>query len=292
MNVVGIIILSIVGLGCAIAIYFTNKYLPSEAEHLKKAEELSQILPGMNCGACGKAGCFAYAQSLAQDPNVIVETPCMAMMKNEEAIKELEDKLGMKLAGSDMNKVAIIRCNGQSDLVFDYHGINTCKAAAQLAGGYKKCPFGCLGLGDCMTVCPENAISIDEEKNIAIFNHSKCIGCDLCTKECPNSLIEVVPGKLAQYLGCSYTSKKNIVNRDRCKQGCIHCHICEKTDPDALDWDSKKDLPRFVEKNKESPNSVKKCPKKIIVPLALDMSKYPDEPKEKPEQKPEEKQTE
>lgn len=279
MNIAGIIILSVVGLGCGVAIYFTNRYLPREAEHLRRAEEISKLLPGMNCGACGQAGCFAYAQSLAQNPNVIVETPCMAMMKNEEALKQLEEKIGIQLSGTDMDKVAVIRCMGQSDVVFEYEGINTCKAAVQLAGGYKTCPFGCLGLGDCLAVCPENAISIDVEKNIAVVDQSKCIGCGLCTKECPNQLIEVVSAKLPQYLGCSYTAKKNIVGRERCKTGCIHCHICEKTDADALDWDAKKDLPRFVEKAKPSPQAVKKCPKKIIIPLALDMSAYMDEEK-------------
>ena len=63
------------------------------------------------------------------------------------------------------------------------------------------------------------------------------------------------------------TSKKNIVNRDRCKQGCIHCRICQKTNPECLDWDEKKDLPRFIEKSKPAVESIKKCPKKIIIPL-------------------------
>ncbi len=272
MNTLGVIILTMVGFGSAICIFIANRYLPREAEHLRKAEEISGILPGMNCGACGQAGCFAYAQALAKDKNVIVENPCMVLMKNEDAIAKLEEKLGIKIASTEMSKGAIIRCNGKSDLSFDYKGIDTCNAAVQLAGGYKKCPFGCIGLGDCISVCPEGAISIDKEKNIAVVDHDKCIGCGLCTKECPQNLIEIVSLDLPQYLGCSYTYKKNIVSRERCDVGCIHCRICQKTAPDALEWDEKKDLPRFVEKSMPALDAVKKCPKHIIIPLALDIA--------------------
>jgi Na+-translocating ferredoxin:NAD+ oxidoreductase RNF subunit RnfB len=271
MNILGVIILSMVGFGSGLSIYLANKFLPSEAEHLKKAEGISEILPGMNCGACGLAGCFAYAQALAKDKDVIIATPCMVMMKDEDAVAKLEKKLDMKIGSAEMSKAAIIHCNGKSDVKYDYHGINTCKAASQLVGGYKKCPFGCLGLGDCIAACPENAIYIDKEKDIAIINKEKCIGCGLCTKECPNDLIEVVSLKIPQYLGCSYTQKKNIVGREKCKVGCIHCKICEKTTPDALIWDEKQDLPRFIEKSIDAPESVKKCPKHIIIPLALEI---------------------
>jgi len=271
MNILGVVILTIVGFVSAVCIFFVNKYLPKEAEHLRKAEEIANILPGMNCGACGQAGCFAYAQALAKDTSVIVKNPCMALMKNEDSVAKLEEKLGIKLASSGMSKCAIIRCNGKSDIVFDYKGIDTCKAAAQLAGGYKKCPFGCLGLGDCISVCPEGGISIDPEKNIAVVDHKKCIGCSLCAKECPNNLIEIVSLKTPQYLGCNYTSKKNIANRERCDVGCIHCRICEKTNPESLNWDEKKDMPRFIEKSTPAVESIKKCPKNIIIPLDLKM---------------------
>ena len=66
------------------------------------------------------------------------------------------------------------------EVIFDYFGAETCKAAAQFLDGFKKCPFACLGLGDCVRVCPEDAISIDPEKNIAFIDTQKCTGCGLC----------------------------------------------------------------------------------------------------------------
>ena len=141
MDIIPIIILSIVGFGCALSIHLVNKYLPKEQEHLKKAQEISEILPGINCGACGYAGCFAYAQAIAKDKETLFESPCMALMKDEEALKELEEKLGCKIGKVDLSKVAIIHCNGNPEIIYEYDGIQTCKAAAQLAAGYKKCPF-------------------------------------------------------------------------------------------------------------------------------------------------------
>ena len=54
-----IISLTLIGLGCGIAIFLANRFLPEEDKQLKKTEEISKYLPGANCGACGKPGCFA-----------------------------------------------------------------------------------------------------------------------------------------------------------------------------------------------------------------------------------------
>jgi len=260
-------VLSVIGLCCGLFIYLANRFLPKEAAHLKRAEAIAEMLPGMNCGACGMPGCFAYAQSLAQDSEIISSHPCMTMMRNESTLEKMGAYLGCDLRGLGSAKEAVIRCNGYSEVISEYKGVQTCKAAVQLAGGYKKCPFGCIGLGDCISVCPEGAISIDSELNIAVVNHTRCIGCGLCVKECPNNLIEIVPGAVPQYLGCSYTAKQNIIDREKCKVGCIHCGICNRTTPDALDWNEKTTMPRFVEKSADATESVRKCPVGIIIPL-------------------------
>ena len=66
-----ILILSSIGIVCGILIFLVNRFLPKEAETLRRAEEIAEQLPGMNCGACGFPGCFAYAQALAKDKDVL-----------------------------------------------------------------------------------------------------------------------------------------------------------------------------------------------------------------------------
>ena len=45
---------------------------------------------------------------------------------------------------------------------FDYQGIQTCAAAASIAGGPSACAYGCLGLGDCTRACKFDAIHLEK----------------------------------------------------------------------------------------------------------------------------------
>lgn len=260
-----IIFLTLIGTGCGIAIFLANRFLPEENPLLKKTEEVAQYLPGMNCGACGKPGCFAYAGEVAKNFNFLKSSPCMTLSNDEQKLEALGKYLGIDLSGN-VKKVSIIHCAGDSEKLFDYHGVNTCKAAAQLSAGYKKCPYACLGLGDCAIVCPVDAISIDEERKVAIVDPEKCIGCGLCEKECPHGLIEIVPSDMPQYLACNYLSKINIPGRERCSLGCIHCRLCVKaSEHEEVTWNDAKDLPFFdPEKMLPATAAIEKCPKKVI----------------------------
>jgi len=268
-----ILALTMIGLGCGIAIYLANRFLPEEDKMLARTEEVAQFLPGMNCGACGKPGCFAYAGEVANDTDILKAYPCNVLNNDKEGMKALGDALGIDLSGSE-KKVAILHCGGNSDHLFEYEGVTTCKGAAQLSAGFKKCPFGCVGLGDCSVVCPADAISIDEDKGIAIIDPKKCIGCGLCTRECPHQLIEIVPAAMPQYLACNYLSKLNIPGRDRCSIGCIHCRMCVRASEEGeVTWDDGKDLPVFdPEKLQPAPAAIAKCPKKIIFERGISSS--------------------
>ena len=264
-TIIIIFFLTLVGLGCGIAIFLANRFLSEEDKLLKKTEEVAQYLPGMNCGACGKPGCFAYAGEVANDVKILSDFPCSVLTSDKEGLIALGDHLGVDLSGSE-RKVAVIHCQGDSEILFDYEGVTTCKAAALLSAGYKKCPYGCIGLGDCAAVCPVGAISIDEEKQITVVDWNKCIGCKLCVKECPHNLIEMVPAEMPQYLACNYLSKMNIPGRDRCKIGCIHCRLCVKAaEHGEVTWNDAKDLPVFDTENiRLAQASIDKCPKKVI----------------------------
>jgi len=275
-----VIALTCVGLGCGIAIFLANRFLPEEDELLQKTEEISKYLPGMNCGACGNPGCFAYAGELAKDTQILKISPCMTFLNDKESVKALGDYLGEDLSAGSVKKVAIIHCAGDSDVLFDYKGVDTCKGAAQLSGGFKKCPYGCLGFGDCAAVCPVGAITIDKEKKVAVVDPAKCVGCGLCTKECPNRLIEVLPADTPQYLACSYLSKKNIPGRERCSIGCIHCKMCVRaSEQGEVTWNDKMDLPFFdPEKLTPAPAAIAKCPRKVI--FKRDTSRWDEAPEE------------
>ena len=110
----------------------------------------------------------------------------------------------------------------------DYQGIESCKAAKLLFGGTGKCSFGCMGLGDCAKVCPQNAICL--ENGIAHVNTRLCVGCGMCAAVCPNKLISIMPDVEKVLVTCSNT-EKGALTRKECSHGCIACKKCEKECP-------------------------------------------------------------
>ena len=259
-------LLSLIGFVAGAIILLVNRILPKEDESLRQASEIHELLPGIDCGACGYPGCFAYAQAVAKDKQIAVDNPCATLSQDEEGMQRLGDYLGLDLEGTESAQKAIVHCTGRSDLIADYDGIQTCAAAAQLASGYKECPYACLGLGDCTRVCPTDAISIDPERRVAFVDWGLCIGCGLCVDACPQGIIELVPVNMPQYLGCSYLAAKDVPGRKRCPDGCIHCRICVKVSTDGeVGWDEEKDLPTFDhDKCVPAPAAIEKCPRDII----------------------------
>jgi len=239
-------ILSAIGIICGVLIFLVNRFLPGEPESLKKAEEIAAQLPGINCGACGFPGCFAYAQELVKDKNLFLANPCATVLQEPEMLKNLQKILDIEVDPSKINKKAVIQCYGNSGVIGDYSGINTCRAASKVLGGYKRCPYGCLGLGDCVAVCPNDAISIDPERKVAVIDPDKCTGCGLCVSRCPKHIIHLVPADANIVYQCSYEPLRNIPGRERCDQGCLHCKKCFKAcENGALIWNEEKAVPEF-----------------------------------------------
>jgi Na+-translocating ferredoxin:NAD+ oxidoreductase RNF subunit RnfB len=243
---VTIVVLAAIGLLLGILIYLVNIVIPHRVKGLEKTEEIAAILPGANCGACGNPGCFAYAQALAKDPDQIVKNPCTMVLGDDEALERLEEALGITIDVSEMFKKAVIHCNGNSEVIYNYSGITSCKGAAQLLSGYKKCPYACLGFGDCLEVCPQNAIFIDPDKGIAVINQEECTGCGLCVHECPQNMIELVPADTKVVLLCNYQTLRDVAGREKCDTGCIHCRKCLRAcEYDAINWNTERGIPEF-----------------------------------------------
>jgi electron transport complex protein RnfB len=241
-----VIILTAIALVFGVLIYFVNKLVPHKVKGIEKTEEIAGILPGMNCGACGQPGCFAFAQALTGNPELMAEGRCAVAMQNGESCKALEKVLGITLDASGMNRRALIHCNGNSEVTYNYSGVDTCKGAAQLLSGYKKCPYACLGLGDCVKVCPQGAIYIKSEKGVAVVDPEKCTGCGLCLAECSQNLIELVPAGTKIAFLCNYAPLRDIPRREKCDAGCIHCRKCFKScEDEAIVWNKERAVPEF-----------------------------------------------
>ena len=271
-TILAVILLSSVGLIAGIAIFVANRILPKEDASLQKANEIKEHLPGADCGACGKPGCFAYAQAVAKDIEVLADSPCRILASDKDATQKLGEYLGLDLSNTGPGSKAVVHCTGDSPQIGSYNGVQTCASAVQIGAGEKECPYACLGYGDCAAVCPVNAISIDSEKRIAIVDWEACIGCGMCVAACPRGMIELVPAETPQYLGCNYLASKDVAGRKKCSVGCIHCRICVRSSEQGeVEWNDEKDLPKFS--TTLAADAIEKCPRNIIIKT----SAYPEQ---------------
>ncbi|MFC1860618.1 (Fe-S)-binding protein, partial [Chloroflexota bacterium] len=113
-----VVILTAIALGLGILIYVVNMVVPHKVKGIEKTEEIAAILPGMNCGACGHPGCFAFAQALTGEPELMAEGRCAIAIQDEESCKAMEKALGITLDASGMSRRALIHCNGNSEAIY------------------------------------------------------------------------------------------------------------------------------------------------------------------------------
>lgn len=215
----------IIGLICAVVLVAASKFMGIKEN--EKIPQIRECLPGANCGACGFAGCDGYAKALAEDSKTATN---LCVPGGDSVSRQLSEILGVEFEDV-IEQVAFVRCSGDCTATEDrveYIGISNCAAAKQIFGSKGQCSFGCLGLGDCAKVCPNDAVCIED--GIARIKANNCVGCGLCVKACPNNVIVLTPDVQRAVTACS-SKDKGGVTRKSCKNGCIGCKKCEKVCP-------------------------------------------------------------
>ncbi len=194
-----------------------------KGEENERLAAIRDALPGANCGACGFAGCDAYAEAIDKGE----AEPNLCAPGGADAAKGIAKALGVEVNVEP--KVARVLCNGCNTNVetkYNHLGLNSCRAASLLSGGPKNCSYGCIGFGDCVDACPFGAISVVE--GLAEVDESLCTGCGACKKACPKNIITVVPKNKGAAVVCS-NHDKGVAAKKVCKTSCIGCTLCVKT---------------------------------------------------------------
>lgn len=223
--VIAIIVVAVIGLVCGIMLSVASKLLAVPVD--ERFDEVRECLPGANCGACGYAGCDDYTNALLADPSIGANKCVPGGAAAAEGIAKV---LGID-AGSVVPMVANVSCAGNCNNSGDkYHwqGEATCRGVKMMFGGKNVCPYGCLGYGDCAAVCPQGAITITD--GISRIDMDKCVGCGLCFKECPMSIIKMIPKAAKVAVECSNKTKGKVA-MNVCKVSCIACGKCARSCP-------------------------------------------------------------
>jgi len=229
-----------------------------------RVEQINQVLPGINCGGCGYAGCNEYAEAVVAgqtgiDKCTVGGADCAAAIARILGV-ELEPTLAYR---------PIVRCGATYDQRLkqsEYRGEPTC-ASANIISGVQGCVYGCLGLGDCQLVCDFDAIHMID--GLATVDYAKCIGCGACARVCPRNIISMVPFKAERMVvvACSNRDFGKDV-RGVCKVGCIGCNACRKVselftvEDNLAGIDYEKYDPQKTDALKAA---IEKCPTKCIV---------------------------
>jgi len=225
MNIlIPIITLGSLGLMFGLWLVFANKIFAVKTD--PRIEQILNVLPGANCGACGNAGCQGYAAALIKGEAEISNCPPGGI----ETQLEISKILGVAVKETTKQTATLI-CGGGSrcDNKYNYTGPKTCTAADILLGGEKSCSFACIGFGDCLRICPFDAIRIGED-NLPIIDKSKCTACGKCVKICPKNVLILSPADKQYHINCNSTDKGAAVMK-ACKVGCIGCGKCKNVCP-------------------------------------------------------------
>ena len=228
----GVVVFTLLGIFFGFALAATARKFHVSVNPL--VDQVRHELPSANCGACGFAGCQAYAEAVVEKK----ETSPSLCIPGGETTAHLVATLTGKIPEEVENRLVVLRCHGTTAYVKDqaeYQGIHSCAAASLVFGGPRACKNGCLGLGDCLRVCPFDAIDFGPGGIIEI-NSEKCTGCGLCLPACPKKILDLYPRLHRVELSCVAREKVAAV-RAKCLVGCTTCQKCIGACPaQAISW--------------------------------------------------------
>jgi Na+-translocating ferredoxin:NAD+ oxidoreductase RNF subunit RnfB len=222
-----IVCLVVLGLLFSVVLYLVAQKFKVEED--PRVDIVESLLPGANCGGCGLAGCRAFAEDVVKASSI---GSFYCPVGGDAVMEKIATALGQEAVKTEP-RVAVIKCHGTFDnraKTNCFDGYASCKVISSLYAGDTDCKYGCLGKGDCVSVCKFDAIHLDEKRGIVEVDEEKCVACGACVKVCPKSIIELRPKgpkNRRVYVSCS-NKDKGAIARKACSVSCIGCGKCAK----------------------------------------------------------------
>jgi electron transport complex protein RnfB len=195
-----------------------------------RIDDVEEMLPHANCGACGKPGCRPFAEALVKGEG----DPGLCTPNSEEMSQAIANFLGVEL-GEHIKRVARLACAGGAHVAYfraAYSGLKSCRAAALVSGGGKGCTWGCLGLGDCASACEFDAIHMNSY-GLPVVSEDNCVACNDCVEVCPKALFSIQPVTHKLWVACKSLAEEGEAEQD-CEVACTACGRCVVDAPEGL----------------------------------------------------------
>lgn len=226
-----------------------------------RIDQVESMLPSANCGACGQAGCRAFAEKAVNGEIA----PGKCTVSSPDGVIAIANFLGVN-AGAEEKRVARLACAGGSNVAWNkalYSGMTTCRAAALVSGGGKSCSWGCLGLGDCARACTFDAIRMNEH-DLPVVDADKCTACNDCVVVCPKDLFSLHPISHRLWVQC-----KNLLNGDvaeaLCEVACTACGRCAADAPALVQIVNNLAVVDYSKNKQATRKPIERCPTGAIV---------------------------
>jgi electron transport complex protein RnfB len=261
------------GVGLAFGTLISLAHMKLKVWEDPRIDEVTDLLPGTNCGACGQAGCRAFAEALVAGK--VQPATCTVMGPGD--IAEVAEYLGVE-AGEANKRVARLLCAGGSDVAIqqaEYRGLQTCKGAVAVAGGGKGCAWGCLGLADCEVACDFDAIYMNAV-GLPVVIPEKCTACGDCVEACPLDLFTLMPMEQKLIVQC-----KNLLEGEEAEAVCrVACNACGRCTADAapglIEMVNGLAVIDYSRNELATPDAIARCPTGAIV--WVEGSQFADKP--------------
>ncbi|MCF8242675.1 MAG: RnfABCDGE type electron transport complex subunit B [Melioribacteraceae bacterium] len=197
--------------------------------------KVNDVLPGANCGGCGKAGCYDFAVNVVEGKSPVNGCP----VGGEETSRAIAEIMGVE-AGDSVKMLPRILCRGgNSEAVkkmVNYYGPLSCSAMHLVSGGDKMCYYGCLGGGDCIEACPFDAMFMNADGLPEVIEEL-CTGCGNCVKACLRDVIEMHPEDRNVFVFCKNHDDPK-TSKDVCSVACLGCGICARKSGGGVEMDN------------------------------------------------------
>jgi len=249
------------GLGVLLAglLALANKYFyVFEDPRLSAVEDM---LPHSNCGACGTPGCRAFAEALIEGK----VDPGLCTVSTKEERQGIADFLGVAV-GEHEQRVARLACAGGNHVArmrAHYDGLATCRAAHLVAGGGKGCAWGCLGFGDCETVCDFDALHMDMHGLPSVID-ALCTACGDCVEVCPRQLFSLQPVSHQLWVACANRGF-GTEEEAQCEVICNACGRCAVDAPQAVRIENNLAVVDYRQNRFATRQAIERCPTGAIV---------------------------